>query len=53
MTDELLKALQLIKEECCKYPQCSECPLENADCTCGVYANRPCDWKLKKKEVYF
>lgn len=65
MTDELLKALQLIKEECEKhtmtvslmnqrgYCKCKSCPLSTADGDCGITQLEPSEWELKKREVYF
>lgn len=54
MTDELLKALQTIEEECKNNDNCASCPLyscENSDC--GVTSNTPSTWELEKREVYF
>ena len=53
MTEELLKALQLIKEECEKYHHCDNCPILTVRGDCGVNADFPRDWNLKKREVYF
>jgi len=53
MTEELLNALKVIKAECEKHESCKTCPLQNSNDECGVYDQRPCDWKLKKREVYF
>ena len=54
MTPELLKALQLIKEECSKYSvQCENCPLQTSRGYCGVQNEPPADWNLEKREVYF
>ena len=55
MTDELLKALQLIKEECNKHcPNCDKCPMCDASNNCGVSdSGSPKFWSLEKKEVYF
>ena len=54
MTDELLKALQLIKEECSKHEDtCKDCPLHVPNRGCGVETDTPSMWSLVKKEVYF
>lgn len=53
MSEELLKALELIKKECAKHTQCEDCPLADADGICGLKSDQPYDWKLKKREVYF
>jgi hypothetical protein len=53
MTEELLKALELIKETCKKCDECEDCPLANSAGNCGVKQEVPEEWKLKKKEVYF
>lgn len=58
MTEELLKSLQLIKEECEKHllsfsHKCNDCPLRTADGDCGVMQLEPSGWELKKREVYF
>ena len=54
MTDELLKALQLIKEECKKHTDtCKECPMRVEHRGCGVTHDSPENWKLEKREVYF
>ncbi len=54
MTDELLKALQLIKEECAKHESgCDGCPMATFVGTCGITNEAPTDWSLNKKEVYF
>lgn len=60
MTDELLKALQLIKEECenrtkikGRLSRCDECSLRTADGDCGLVQFEPSEWSLKKREVYF
>ena len=55
MTDELLNALQLIKETCTNIPDnCEQCPLYSyGQRECGVTNNSPMDWKLEKREVYF
>ncbi len=53
MSDELLKSLELIKEECKKYERCKGCPLLDACGNCGVMENNPEDWYLEKREVYF
>ena len=65
MTDELLKALQLIKAECEKqsklmsltkqrnYCKCNNCPLSTGDGDCGVTQLEPGSWSLEKREVYF
>ena len=53
MNDDLLKALQLIKETCEKHDDCEECPLSTACGDCGVQELAPADWKLQKREVYF
>ena len=53
MTEELLKALQLIKEECKKYHHCDNCPILTIGGDCGVTEYAPKYWKLEKREVYF
>lgn len=54
MTDELLKALKLIKKECEKHPEdCIECPLSDKYGSCGLDGTPPDEWKLKKREVWF
>lgn len=53
MNDELLKALELIREECKKHHNCEDCPLICADGDCGVTVQTPQYWSLKKREVYF
>lgn len=65
MTEELLKALQTIKDECTKRDdaiafgrpkyesKCTGCPLADATGECGVMANDPSLWSLEKREVYF
>lgn len=56
MTEELLKALQLIKEECSKYDgTCKGCAMRKVNGGCGVTDIEcfPSDWRLEKREVYF
>jgi ATP-dependent helicase YprA (DUF1998 family) len=53
MTEELLKALQLIKDECEKHPNCYGCPMLTGEEKCGINNDIPAHWKLKKREVYF
>lgn len=53
MKDELLKALQLIKEECKKHVHCDGCPMMTCDGMCGISENEPKSWLLEKREVYF
>ena len=53
MTDELLKALQLIKEECAKHDRCIKCPMGNVHGDCGLDSTSPSGWTLEKREVYF
>ena len=56
MTEELLKALQLIKAECEKHSDsdsCCECPMHTTYGDCGVTEKCPSDWRLEKREVYF
>mgnify|MGYP003301268743 CR=1 FL=1 len=65
MTDELLKALQVIKEECVKRDdsirfgrgknedKCKGCPLSDCYDDCGIMETKPSEWKLEKREVYF
>ena len=53
MNDELLKALQVIKEECVKHELCKNCPMLNSSDECGVNADDPSEWSLEKREVYF
>ena len=54
MTEELLKALQTIKEECEKYDNCDDgYPMCNFNGDCGVRKTNPENWRLKKREVYF
>lgn len=54
MTDELLKALQLIKEECSKHGNtCHDCPLYAPEKGCGVKSSTPEEWLLEKREVWF
>ena len=53
MNEELLKALQLIKEECKKNRNCKHCPLIDARGNCGVRHEVPENWNLEKREVYF
>lgn len=65
MTDELLKALQLIKEECTKRDdsivfvrpkhesKCTGCPLADGTGECGVTVDSPDRWKLEKGRYIF
>lgn len=65
MTEELLKALQTIKDECTKRDdaiafgrlnhesKCKGCPLADAYDNCAVTSDTPDTWSLKKREVYF
>lgn len=59
MNEELLKALQLIKEECKKHCvdtnsfMCRGCPMVSSDGKCGVMSLAPENWPLQKREVYF
>lgn len=54
MNDELLKALQLIKETCENNDNCASCPLYSCDnLECGVTSKTPATWKIEKREVYF
>lgn len=55
MNDELLKALQLIKEECEKYADkcCNGCPMLSANEDCGVMEDKPNEWALKKGRFIF
>ena len=55
MTEELLKALQLIKDECKKQgSKCYDCPMySHNELECGVMSDNPCNWRLEKREVYF
>lgn len=54
MSDELLKALQTIKEECKKHnDKCKGCPMRDSYGNCGVVHQTPNQWKLEKREVYF
>lgn len=50
MTPELLKALQLIKEECSKYARCEGCMLYTPSRGCVVQDDTPDRWKLWKLE---
>lgn len=53
MTDELLKALKMIKEICKSNPEdCIECPLADKYGNCGIN-NPPEEWRLEKREVWF
>lgn len=54
MTDKLLNALRVIKEECKSHGNsCKDCPLLNCEGLCGVNKEAPEDWMLEKREVYF
>ena len=54
MTEELLNALKLIKEECKKYKKCDDCPMyAHNELECGVIDDEPKKWRLEKREVYF
>lgn len=53
MTEELLKALQLIKSVCENNNDCDGCPMLNEYEECGVTKDLPSTWALKKREVWF
>lgn len=53
MTEELLKALQLIKEECSKHKYCDGCPMVTRSDDCAIQEDAPRLWRLEKREVYF
>ena len=53
MTDELLKALQTIKNECKKHNNCNGCPILTYGDECGLESDKPSKWALEKREVYF
>lgn len=53
MNDELLKALNVIKEECKKHKNCIGCPLINSCGDCGVQEDAPDGWLLQERVVYF
>lgn len=44
--EELIKALNTIKEECKKHGNCDECPIGNDDCDCLVGDSSPEDWNI-------
>lgn len=53
MTEELLSALQMIKDQCVNTEDCKDCPICKCNGNCGVYADYPENWKLEKKEEWF
>lgn len=55
MTPELLKALQLIKEECAKHEtNCNDCSMRCINGDCGITdTGTPENWKLEKREEWF
>lgn len=53
MTNDLLKALETIKNECKSHKHsCEGCPLLNRYGECGVIHGEPHNWDLTKKEYY-
>ena len=48
---ELLEALKVIKETCCKAKHCERCPLRSYDDGCYVQENPPESWTFQTEDV--
>ena len=45
--DEIIKALELVRNICKNYDTCHQCPFYNIDCdACVIQYKEPCDWIL-------
>ena len=48
---ELIKALQVIKEECTKHSNCSDCSFYSDD-RCNIKYTNPEYWELESKYIW-
>lgn len=53
MSDELLKALKLIKATCIEQQDCGTCPMHTHDEGCGMRSDEPAAWPLEPRITYF
>lgn len=44
--EELIQALNKIKEECADHPSCKNCPISDQQGHCGISSIRPDNWNI-------
>ena len=51
--DELLKALEVLKNECNKHGTCTTCPFrEDTETLCYIKNHVPSSWRIDKGVIY-